>query len=132
SIERAAEAADHIVVIDPECWWQAASGWAASLRERLELCAANEVEQFAVVVSDSRRRRETIDGPIDALPRFVLPADQAALLERLAHPRPALTSLRSTGRLPKSQPFIARPALDQAIEQAIASTPSDAGRLVWI
>ncbi|MFO7561889.1 MAG: hypothetical protein R6X02_04555 [Enhygromyxa sp.] len=136
-LEREAEAADHILLVDPPAWWSpglARDPWEQALRERLELCLANEVEQFAVVL-DFRREPDAPAGELlDAVPRFVLPAQWQPLLARLASPRASLPMLRTTGSLPTPQPAIRRPALEAILARAIARAHErgDEGHFIWI
>lgn len=132
-VERAAEAADDILLVEPERWWPVSGwsrdGWELLLRERLEFCVANEIEQFAVILDGPR---EGFGGPFGAVPRFVLPGAWDALLDRLARAPRAQAKLRTTGLLLEPQPFVPRPNLDRALDHAVAAAPKDAGHLVWI
>jgi WD40 repeat protein len=131
--EREAEAADHVLVVEPRSWWKldpAVDRWEHALNERISFCIANAIEQFAVVV-DSRHEGMAFDGSLGALPRFVLPAAWEPLLARLAQTRQPVI-LRTTGELVEPRPRIERPGLDAALARATAATPSDEGRLVWI
>ncbi|HLT40451.1 MAG TPA: hypothetical protein VK034_29430, partial [Enhygromyxa sp.] len=133
-LERQAEAADHILLVDPTAWWTrgpARDAWEQAVRERLEFCLANAIEQFAMIV-DRSRERSALDSLLESVPRFVLPAGWEPLLARLAEPRPTINTLRTSKDLPAPRPVIPRPAVERALAQAVTTTPEHEGRLVWI
>jgi WD40 repeat protein len=107
--EQQAEAADHVLVVDPATWWNphpAPIRWEHALRERI----ASATEQFAVVV-DARHQGAALGELLERLPRFVLPAAWDALLARLAQTKQ-----------PKPHARIERPTLQAALARVPRST----------
>lgn len=127
AVERAADAADHVLLVDPDQWWSSEpspGSWDWLLCERLELYLANQLPGIAVVLHGQRALPDSL---LDAVPRFVLPGAWADLLDHLATPKPERARLHVP--LPEPRPLLPRPKLERALAQAVERSP---GQLVWI